>query len=156
MKYLITPQKIIDLAFSQSDQITDDAIKETKIDAAQEQFLRPVLGGALYKTLFDGKYNALLTEYIQPALAYYVRYTMIPDLALKLNNSGVQVFGAMHSSAATDKQRAEIRQQAKEDATALLDKTIRYIETHKKEFPEYDPQVNIRKHVISNAGIILT
>lgn len=154
MGNLITAQQVIELAFSAVDQITPSAIKETKIDAAQETFLRPALGD-LYAAMLDGRYPDFVKDYICPALAYYVRYAVIPDLALKLNNSGAQVMIPMHSNAATDKQRTEMRQQAKTDADALLDKATRFLCDRADEFPEYDPQRNIRNRTNTNGGIIL-
>lgn len=151
---LISSQKVIELAFSVSDQIDAQSIKETKIDAAQETFLRPVLG-KLFDALIKGKYEEFLHEYIWPALAYYVRYAMIPDLALKLNDRGVQVPFTNHSNAATDKQRSEMRTQAKSDADALLDKATRYLCSHLEEFPEYDPLRDIRKCSKIKGGTIL-
>lgn len=153
-KLLITSQQVIDLAFAANEKITPVSIKETKIDAAQEKYIRPVLG-KLYDALVAGKYPELLKDYIQPALAYYVRYSSIPDLALKLNDKGAQLYTAEYANSATDKQRAEMRQQAKDDANALLDKAVRYISEKKTEFPEYDCRENIRNKVISNGGIIL-
>lgn len=154
MRLLISPQQVIDLSFAKSDQITIDSIKDTKIDAAQEKFIRPVLGD-LYQSLVEDKYTQLLEEYIQPALAYYVRYTIIPDLSLKLNDIGVQNPFTAHSNAATDKQRAELRLQAKDDANALLDKAIRYISDNYKDFPEYNPNCDVRKQVTMTGGTIL-
>lgn len=154
MKCLITPQQVINLAFSSLDQITQDAIKETKIDAAQEVFLRPVLG-EMFDALVDGKHSEFLHEYIHPALAYYVRYAIIPDLSLKLNNAGAQLFNSMHSVSASNQNRMEMRQQARDDANALLDKAIRYITANKDKFPEYKPQENVRNRITSNGGLIL-
>lgn len=150
---IITPEQVVELAFSTSDQITPAAIKKTKIDAAQEKFIRPALG-RLYDVLIEGQYPELAEEYIRPALAYYVRYTIIPDLALKLNDKGALSHFTDHSNAATDKQRAEMRQQAKDDAAALLDKAIRHIEEHNDDFPEYAPNRNVRNKVSTN-GLIL-
>lgn len=154
IKLLITPGEVVDLAFSPADQITPTSIKETKIDAVQQKYLRSALG-PLFNALSDGEYPELLCEYIKPALAYFVRYAVVPDLSLKLNDIGAQVYNQMHANAATDKQRAEMRQQAKDDANALLDKAQRYIECNRDKFPEYDPDMNIRKSVLLNGGIIL-
>lgn len=151
---LVTPEQVIDLAFATNEKITPGSIKETKIDAAQEKYIRPVLG-RLYETLLAGKYPELLGEYIKPALAYYVRYSVIPDLALKLNDKGAQTYYSEYANTATDKQRTEMRQQAKDDANALLDKAVRYISENKSRYPEYEPRTDIRNRVISNGGIIL-
>lgn len=153
-KLLLSPEQVIDFAFAANDKITSGSIKESKIDAAQEKYIRPVLG-KLYDALVEGNYPELLEEYIRPALAYYVRYTVIPDLALKLNDKGAQTYYSEYSNAATDKQRDEMRQQAKDDANALLDKAVRYISQNKLRYPEYEPRTDIRNRVISNGGIIL-
>lgn len=152
---LITPQEVIDLAFAANDMITPGSIKQTKIDAAQEKFIRPVLG-KLYDALLAGKYPDLLTDYIRPALAYYVRYSVIPDLAVKLNDKGAQLYASEYASTATDKQRVEMRQQAKDDANALLDKAVRHIVEKRNDFPEYERRDNIRSKVITNGGIIIS
>lgn len=64
MQLLATPQQVIDLAFAANEKITPVSIKETKIDAAQEKYIRPVLG-KLYDALLDGKYPELLDNYVR-------------------------------------------------------------------------------------------
>lgn len=152
---MITPEQVLELAFAANEKITPVSIKQTKIDAAQEKYIRPVLG-RLYDALLDGKYPELLDEYIRPALAYYVRYSVIPDLALKLNDKGAQTYYSEYANTATDKQRAEMRQQARDDANALLDKAVRHIAENRSRYPEYEPRTDIRKKITSNGGIILT
>lgn len=152
MSCLITPQEIIAIAFSPTEQISSEAIVESKIIAAEEKFLRPVLGG-LVDALRDGSYPELLREHIKPALAYYVRYGVIPDLSLKLNGMGAQIAFTVHSNAATDRQRSEMRMQAKDDADALLSRALRYIAAG--DYPEYSPQRNVRSKIIKNGGWII-
>lgn len=152
---MITPEQVLELAFAANEKITPVSIKQTKIDAAQEKYIRPVLG-RLYDALLDGKYPELLDGYIRPALAYYVRYSVIPDLALKLNDKGAQTYYSEYANTATDKQRAEMRQQARDDANALLDKAVRHITENRSRYPEYEPRTDIRKKITSNGGIILT
>lgn len=154
MRTLIAPQQVVELAFSANNPISPASIKEAKIIAAQEKYLRPVLG-KLYDALLDGKYSELLDEYIRPALAHYVRYAIIPDLSLRLGDKGVLNPFSDHANAATDKQRAELRQQDKEDANILIDNAVRYISEHRDRFPEYEPRENVRKKAICNGGIIL-
>lgn len=144
----------MELAFSASNSISPASIKEAKIIASQEKYLRPVLG-KLYDALLENRYPDLLEEYIQPALAHYVRYAIIPDLSLRLNDKGVQTPFSDHANAATDKQRAELRQQDKEDANVLLDQAVRYISKNRDKYPEYEPQKNVRRETIFNGGIIL-
>ena len=136
-KTLISAQEVVDLAFTTADQIKSTSINDTKIEAAQEKFIRPAVG-ALYDALIAGKYEALVSDYIKPALAYWVKYTVIPDLSIKIGDKGANVFTPDHAQAATDKQRAEQREQARDDAQSLMNKAIRHIEANTDMFPEYD------------------
>lgn len=152
MNSLITPQEVTLIAFSPTEQINPSSIIESKIIASEEKYIRPVLGN-LVDALKEGKYPELLNNYIKPALAYYVRYSIIPDLSLKLNSIGAQTAFTTHSNAATDRQRCEMRMQAKDDADALLSKALRHIA--EGEYPEYNPVENIRNKVIMNGGLII-
>lgn len=151
---LITPKEVIDLAFSQTDQLTSGAVKETKIIAAQEEYLSPVFNG-LYSVMIEGKYSGFVEEYIKPALAYFVRYGMIPDMSIQVGNGGLYHNRQDYSSGSTDKQRDLLRTQALKDGNSLLKKALRYLECNRVLFPEYDPHCNIRKRVKYPGGIIM-
>lgn len=153
MNSLITPQEVTLIAFSPTEQITPSSIIESKIIAAEEKFIRPVLG-KLVDALKEGKYPELLNDYIKPALAYYVRYSIIPDLSLKLNSIGAQTAFTAHSNAATDRQRSEMRMQAKDDADALLSKALRHIV--EGEYPEYEARKDVRNKIIIKGGLIIS
>lgn len=155
IRSLITPKQVIELAFSAGNALSPTSIKESKIIAAQEKYLRPVLG-KLYDALLEGNYPELLEDYLRPALAHYVRYAIIPDISLRLNDKGVQMPFSDHANAASDKQRAELRQQDREDADVLLDMAVRYISEHRDRYSEYTPQKNGRSRTLINGGVILT
>lgn len=153
MNSLITPQEVILIAFSPAEQIQPSSIIESKIIASEEKYIRPVLG-KLVDALKEGMYPELLNDYVKPALAYYVRYSIIPDLSLKLNGIGAQTAFTAHSNAATDRQRSEMRMQAKDDADALLSKALRHIATGK--YPEYEARKDIRNKIIIKGGLIIS
>lgn len=153
MNSLITSQEVTLIAFSPTEQIQPSSIIESKIIAAEEKFIRPVLG-KLVDALKEGKYPELLNAFIKPALAYYVRYSIIPDLSLKLNSIGAQTAFTAHSNAATDRQRSEMRMQAKDDADALLSKALRHIA--QGEYPEYEARKDVRNSIIIKGGLIIS
>lgn len=155
MGILISAKEVIDIAFCGYDQITPDSIKESKIKAAELAFIKPVFGAAMYDRMAEGELYAFVSEYIRPALAYYVRYTIIPDISVKLSNSGAGTMSINHQNVATDKQREISRSQAKTDADAFINLAVEYVETHPDDFPEYQKRDNIRNRTLFNGGFIL-
>lgn len=85
---LITPNEVIEIAFADAKTLKPEMIRPSKIDIAQERFLRPVLGN-LYDSLIDGNHTLFIDEYIKPPLAYFVRHAVISDLAMSVDGSGV-------------------------------------------------------------------
>lgn len=154
IRKLITVQEVIKYAFSSFSQITPDIINETKIVAAQEQYIRPVFN-ELYVAMIDGKYTELVNTFIKPALAYYVRYGVLPDISVQMGNNGLQTSYTAHTNAASDKQRETLRMQAMSDANSLLDVAVRYVESNKDLFSEYAPRENARHKTKIAGGIIL-
>jgi len=155
MALLISSKEVLDLAFSSVDHMTEGVIKETKIEAAQEKFLRPVFG-KMFENMVGGGYAEFVDGYIKKPLAYYVRYGVIPDMSIKMGNTGPMAAYTDHANAATDKQREMLRKQAIDDADALLRKAVRYMEAHPDEFPDYELGGNVQRKVITRGGIILT
>lgn len=152
---LITASEVISMAFTSVEQVKPEIINSTKIIAAEQQYLRPVFG-KLYDAMVDGQYDDFVAEYIRPALAYYVRYGVIPDLSISLGNTGAMTFGTQHSSSASDKQRQMLRSQAIADADALICRAIRHIEANKEMFPEYEVKENIKKKTSIKGGFIFS
>ena len=60
---LITSNEVIDLAFSSVEQITPGIIKETKIEAAQERYIRPAFG-EMYNAMTEGRYPEFVNTYL--------------------------------------------------------------------------------------------
>ncbi|MFI3294873.1 MAG: hypothetical protein R3Y19_02530, partial [Rikenellaceae bacterium] len=89
MEALITPQQVIDIAFSPDSFSSSELIRESKIIIAQEHFLRPKLGDSLYDALDGGEYDQFIEDYLQPPLAYYVRYGLLDELSIMVDPNGV-------------------------------------------------------------------
>ncbi len=150
MKTLILPREVVEIAFSPLEHVTEAAVTVPKIKAAELCHLEPALG-ELYDALLEGKYEDFTRRYIKPALAYFVRYGVIPDLAVKITNSGAQTVYTDHTNAATDRQRDTARAQAKSDADAYLMRAIRELEAHPEIYIEYKP----RRITSCAGGIVL-
>lgn len=89
---MITPKRVIELAFSGREMISADSIRESKIDVAQEYFLRPVLGELLFQGALCGGHATFVERFLHPALAHYVRYGIISELSVQISDSGAVVY----------------------------------------------------------------
>ena len=161
---LITASQVITIAINDKNLQTAK-IKDVIIDVAQEGYIRPVLGEDFYKEIVLQKEagtltadnTTLLEDYLQPALAFFVKFEAMPDIMLQLTNMGIQLPDTHYSGAGTDKQRGLSRDTAKKHGTTLIDKMITYIEYEKEEnnkFPLYYYSDNIKNNVTVKGGII--
>ncbi|MFI3306544.1 MAG: DUF6712 family protein [Rikenellaceae bacterium] len=153
MNNLIGAEDVIELAFSPTDQISADTIIKSKITAAEQRYIRPALGDDLYEALMRGEYAELTSEYVAPALAMYVRYLVIPDISVKLNDLGAQAIHGEHLSSATIEERREARMQTRDDADTLLSGMLRHLQANNDAYPEYQEMKRKRTKIIG--GIIL-
>ena len=85
----MTSSEVAEIAFKSSVGISGaDFIPEIAILSAQNKFIRPALNG-LYDKIGEGGYTELLDEYVKPALAYYVRYLLLPTISAQVGTVGV-------------------------------------------------------------------
>jgi hypothetical protein len=163
MKTIITSARVAQLAFRAPDLLPEDSIPPSTIVAAEERFLRPVLGAALCDALAEGAYPKLLDDYIAPALALYVKALMLPTLAVQSGAAGtVEIKSGSLASAPEAKLRAAVRR-LRGDALALVRRAVEHIESSRAAtggdpgaFPEYDPSGNVLHRCSLDGGIALT
>ncbi len=89
---LINPNEVINLAFMPREEISSESIRSLKIDIAQEDFIRPRFGQAMFHEMLEGKHPEFVENYIKPTLAQYVRASVIEELAVQISNKGVIVY----------------------------------------------------------------
>lgn len=99
LMYLITPREVLEYAFSELEDVSSLALKPTKILIAQERFVRPVFGDRMYDALLeDSRYRSFVESYLKPALAHYVRHSIVDELAIRIGNKGVGLYHLEDSS----------------------------------------------------------
>jgi len=74
MQTLITPTVVVARAFADGEYVAPETVSEAAIVAAQETYLRPVTGDALFERLLAGDHADFADEYLAAPLALYVRY----------------------------------------------------------------------------------
>ncbi len=117
---LITPQRVVDIAYSNCDYTPPSMISECDIVTAQRKYLAPVVGEQLIAALLRGDYLGLMEEYVAQPLALYVR-----ELA--------NLPSAPRSSEGMSRARSMMRR--------LSD----HLEDNKAAYPEYVASCNILK-----------
>jgi hypothetical protein len=155
MDPLISAAQVVALAFKAPDFIREEAISEATILAAEQKFIRPVLGDPLCDALMAGKYPALLTDHVGPALALYTKLMMMPTLAVQTGTAGVVELNSRNLARATEaKTNAAIRR-LRGDAGVLIVRAVKHIEANSKKYPEYDPAGNVMHRVSIAGGVAL-
>lgn len=126
---IINSQSVLSLSFTDAGYIPSCIITTADIISAQQRYIRPVVGKALYEQLIAGTYSDLVDDYVAPALAEYVRCSV-----------------GLPSAPVTDNNRIRARQ--------LLNRLSGYLEDNKGDFPEYDSSGNILKRCSLNGGFV--
>ena len=93
----------------------DTSLLTPYIKIAQEQYIRPILGEALYDDLassivandLTANETTLLNKISEP-LAYYTFYSAIPFIATQISNKGVLVKNSDNNSISADNARLDL------------------------------------------------
>lgn len=89
---LITPAEVVELAFTPREIISHSSVRHLKIDVAQEHFIRPRFGDALFEKFKEGEHSAFVDGFIKPALAHFVRYGLVDELSIQMSDTGAVIF----------------------------------------------------------------
>lgn len=132
---LVTAIEVIETSLTNGESFDTALIKDEIINAAQLRFIMPKLGDELWDELVTegdaGSYSAVnttLVNKLKPAMCFFVKYEIIPDSSVNQTSAGLQVLNTEFSTAATDSQRGQIREQALTHGNTLLKEVIRWLE----------------------------
>ncbi|MDR2886336.1 MAG: hypothetical protein LBU95_06115, partial [Rikenellaceae bacterium] len=114
------------------------AVRPAAIVSAQQKFIRPALG-PLYDSLLDGLFPDLTDSYIKPALALYVKWLLLPSLAVRSGPMGVVRHTTANAQPADPKAIAAARRRVKADATALMCCAVEHIAANPVLYSGFEP-----------------
>ncbi len=154
MEILITPARVASLAFRAPDFVPPESIPPETILAAQQKFIRPVLGPELYAQLCAGAYPTLLEDYIAAPLALYVKMLLMPSLAVQVGAGGVVEATGKNLARASSERMQSALGRLRGDAEALIRRAVEHIEDSGL-YPDYDPRENILHHISIAGGVLL-
>lgn len=145
MDTLIKSDDILSLAYTADGRVTNLKITKVDIAAAEGQFLLPIIGEELYKSLMQGNYPTLLQEYVAPQVAAWTRYIVEP---IMVERCGYE------SSAAYNEVRKVIYRRLRGIARSLSRQLSNYLNAHCDEFPEYNPVDNPLNHCSIDGDVV--
>ena len=138
--------------FVSTEYIYKYTVIENNVDAdlinkmiikAQDMNIQSVLGQRLYKKLlndcpsFSGDYLTLVKDYIQPALAEWLLYHILPFINYKLTNKAVSTKNSDNSNPSGIEDLKWLRSQIRDNAEFYSERIIDYIKDNETSFPEY-------------------
>lgn len=165
MSNLITKTEVKELAFEDKN-FKESKILDNTITAAEENYIRPVLGLEFYEELRAQTGGASITsdnqevlDLLKPALAYFVKYEALPQIALPASNKGLNYALGEYSNPAAPNQIQQLRTTILRQAEALRNIAIRHIRKEQKEnnkYPLYKEEKDITTKVRNLGGIIFS
>lgn len=125
-RQLITQQEVIERAIPSSN-FDDALIKDSYIEAAEWDYLRPVLGDDLYDLVkaTPSDYASLMV-YIKDYLAWGVLMKAMPFIHYQISSNGIQLNFTEHGRTATN-----------DDKQRLVDGVKSILDDYKEKLQEY-------------------
>lgn len=137
MNTLISPNEVVALAFSPEEVYNNAVITELDVATAEERYLRPLLGQALYDKFLEGNYQSLKDEFVAPVVAVWTRYLVEPLLA-----SRCDACSFAEATAASNEALAERCRQLRLRARTLSRGLTHHLNSRVADYPEYNPDEN--------------
>ena len=140
---LISPSRALRLAFGAEEPLPPGTVTEADIAAAEERYIRPVIGRQLHERLLAGDYPTLVDDFLAAPTALFVRVMIQPRLDIRTGRGGTASPYADDARPADAEQLRVRRQALLAEARTLLRRAARHLTAHRDEYPEYDPHQDI-------------
>lgn len=154
MKTLITPLQVLRLAFGEGEYLPPETITEADIAAAEQRYLVPVIGRALYEKLLGGSYAEFRTAYLAAPAALFTRVAIQPRLDIRTGQCGTTAPKSAYGQPAGDAARNSCRRALLAQARTLLRRAAEHLRVHRAEFLEYDPENDIFNRCTTDGGFV--
>ena len=153
---LITPEKVVALAFSDGELIESSEIATVEITVAEERHIVPVVGSRMYEAMRQGAYADFCEEYVAPVVAIRVRLQMLPAMVARVGRFGVATPTTSTLRSPSDRQMKQLERSLREKARALQRRMSRYLNENAELFAEYSPQMNILNRCSNDGNLVQT
>lgn len=153
---LITPEKVVALAFCDGECIGADSISAIDIAVAEERHVVAVVGAEMYEAMLAGQYAEFCEEYVAPVVALRVRLLMLPSMVARSGRFGVSVPASSTLKSPSDCQLERLERSLREKAHTMQRRMSRYLNENSEKFPEYDPSANVLNRCSNDGNIVQT
>ncbi len=143
MNTLISPSQVLSLAFGDGELLPPEAISEADIAAAEQRYILPVVGQALYERLLGGAYPDFTAGYLAAAAALFTRLGIQSRLDIRTGQCGTTAPKSSWFQPADAEARRKLSGSLRTQARTLLRRAADHLEARNDDFPEYDPDDNI-------------
>ena len=156
MQRLITPERVVELAFSEGEFLPRERISEPQILVAEERYLLPIVGQTLYEALGGGEYSEFCKEYVEPLLAYAVKSLLLPELRVWVGACGVAEPSGEGWESASEESFSTLLAGVKSHLKSLRRRLSRALEREHEagRLPLYEPKANILNRCRIDGGFV--
>lgn len=153
-KTLTTQTQVIELAFAEAEYMPATAVSPAEIAVAEERYIIPVTGRALYEKMLEGDYPELRDEYVAPAAALFTRLGMQPMTDLRSGRFGTVAPTSDYYRPADRAQLLDLRQSLLHKGRTLQRRLSDHLQHNGGLYPEYSPEENILNRCSTDGGIV--
>lgn len=154
MNTLITPLQVLRLAFGDGEYLPPETITDADIAAAEQRYIVPVVGEALYEKLLGGSYADFRTGRLAAPAALFTRVVIQPRLDIRTGQCGTTAPKSACGQPAGDAARRCRQRALLVQARTLLRRAAEHLRAHGTEFPEYDPEKDIFNRCTTDGGFV--
>jgi hypothetical protein len=151
----MTKAEIIARAFTRT--LTETRIQDDVVEACQTKYIKPLLGEDFYNAviLTPGDYTTLISTYLKPILAWWVRYMILPELRTELSDLGIVTVGIKDATPVDNETFAQVRDNTRIIAEQKEKLLTEYLEDNYSSYPLYYPRLNPNNRVEIVGGIVM-
>jgi len=140
---MVTAQEVVNIAVENAKNYKVSQVNESYILAIQYDFIRSVLGLKLYNEILSqiesdsvsDANDVLLTNYIKPCIAFFVKEKLILEGVLFMTNLGTQKRESENSNAITPQEIALKTKAAKDAAESFRKQLGDYLIENSVDYP---------------------
>ena len=135
---IITKSEILSIAFSR--KISETKILDNIIQVCELRYIKPILTDDFWTAFYADPTNASYTTllaYCKNALAWWVKYTILPEIYTEISDTGVHNINANNAQTVTDQRFIEVRMNCADIAQAHTDRLTEYLNDNYTLFPLY-------------------
>lgn len=133
---LITKSEVISRCITNANFDTH-LIKDTFIEIAELNHVKPFLGEDLYNACVGGSYVTLVNDYIKNYLAFCVKFEILPDITYNTTSQGVVDNLADFTSPVDPSKLNYLRQETFKKAETYKKKMEKYLDDNITLYPEW-------------------